>query len=104
VGCVATLKVGLGWAMVTGLLFAGLAAMSVVSAVSAFAQADAALKKRGELLLATNCSQCHAIGHVAICAAEHHFPRIALTADPFDHPKGRARSVRGDTHHPIGPA
>ncbi len=60
-GCVATLKVGLGWAMVTGLLFAGLAAMSVVSAVSAFAQADAA-KKRGELLLATNCSQCHAIG------------------------------------------
>jgi len=43
-------------------LFAGLAAMSVVSAVSAFAQENAALKKRGELLLARNCSRCHAIG------------------------------------------
>jgi cytochrome c len=42
--------------------FAGLAAMSVVSTVLAFAQEEAALKKRGELLLATNCSRCHAIG------------------------------------------
>ena len=41
----------------TGLLFAGLAAMSV-----AFAQENAALEKRGELLLAMNCSRCHAIG------------------------------------------
>jgi mono/diheme cytochrome c family protein len=36
--------------------------MSVVSTVLAFAQEDAALRKRGELLLATNCSRCHAIG------------------------------------------
>ena len=41
---------------------ADLAAVSVVSAVSAFAQEDAALKRRGELLLTTNCSRCHAIG------------------------------------------
>jgi cytochrome c len=50
--------------MVTRLLFAGLATMSVVSAVLAFAREDAALKKRGELLLATNCSRCHAIGRI----------------------------------------
>jgi mono/diheme cytochrome c family protein len=43
-------------------MVAGLAAMSVVFTVSAFAQEDAALRKRGEYLLATNCSQCHAIG------------------------------------------
>jgi mono/diheme cytochrome c family protein len=36
--------------------------MSVVSSVSALAQENAALKKRGELLLAKNCSRCHAIG------------------------------------------
>jgi cytochrome c len=55
--------------MVTGLLFAGLAAMSVVSTVLALAQEDVALKKRGELLLGTNCSRCHAIGRTG--ASKH---------------------------------
>jgi cytochrome c len=43
-------------------LFAGLAAMSVMGAVSAFAQEDASLEKRGETLLTARCSSCHAIG------------------------------------------
>jgi mono/diheme cytochrome c family protein len=73
-GCVATLKFELGWAMVTDLLFAALVTMSVVSAALAFAQEDAALKKHGELLLATNCSRCHAIGRIG--ASRHPDARI----------------------------
>jgi cytochrome c len=43
-------------------LFAGLAAVSFMTVVSVFAQEDPSLEKRGESLLATNCSRCHAIG------------------------------------------
>jgi cytochrome c len=42
--------------------FAAVAAMSVMSAVSAFAQEDTSLEKRGEALLATRCAGCHATG------------------------------------------
>jgi cytochrome c len=65
--------------VVTGLLFAGLAAVSVVSDVAAFAQQDAALKKRGELLLATNCSQCHAIGRTGVSRHPDALPFRALS-------------------------
>jgi cytochrome c len=43
-------------------LFAGVTAVSFMTAVSVFGQEDPSLEKRGEALLATNCSRCHAIG------------------------------------------
>jgi cytochrome c len=43
-------------------LFAGLAATSLMTVVSVAAQEGTTLEKRGESLLRTNCSRCHAIG------------------------------------------
>src|SRR5712692_2218200 len=43
-------------------LFVGLAAMSMTTAVSVFAEEGTTLEKRGETLLTANCSRCHAIG------------------------------------------
>jgi cytochrome c len=41
---------------------AALAAMSVAGPLSAFAQEQTSLERRGESLLATRCSRCHATG------------------------------------------
>ena len=49
-------------------LLAALAAMSIVSALSAFAQEDVALEKRGEALLTARCSRCHATGRTGASA------------------------------------
>src|SRR5260370_35502287 len=48
--------------------FSGLVGMSVMTVVSAFAQEGGALEKRGDSLLTTSCSRCHAVGRAGASA------------------------------------
>jgi mono/diheme cytochrome c family protein len=45
-----------------GFLFAAVAAISLSALASATTEDERSLEKRGEALLDTNCSRCHAIG------------------------------------------
>jgi cytochrome c len=53
----------------------GLLAMSMTPAPSVLGQVNAAIERRGEALLTTNCARCHAVGRTGV--SQH------PTAPPF---------------------
>jgi mono/diheme cytochrome c family protein len=79
------------------------AAWLVMTGCLALAQDSAAVKRRGENLLATNCSRCHAIGRTG--ASSHHQAPLFRTlgqAYPIDN-LAEALAEGFSTGHPDMP-